>query len=444
MAATAGPPAPRAPKASFRLALGLSVCAIAANQAYDFLARYLTATESYLGALLVPGFLLFLIVGASRWEGRSLRALGFSINAPWTTTLLFTSLLAFLFLALRLDPGFIFGFGRIFPLPQFVFGYFLLSAPLVALAEVGFFVGYAFRTFARALPLPTAVLLSSALFAGYSTDGPVLPLLGTDSAVQYVFTVTVVSFALGMVLALYYYKERWGLLGPVALMSVLLAAASLLPVGARFPSWEVDFASALVAYAVLLIVVGVGLQEPRLQAHRYLGTRIAPRRHRFRNRARDRVVLRETLVSAAVVGVAVLSVTYVLPAALGTTTSPFLAIATGSMVPTFHRGTFVVIQHVAPSAIRVGTIIAFSVSCLPSPTVHRVIRIVSTGPNWVYQTKGDANKVQDPCTVPYGHVLGAVILYLPYLGFLILDPLFAAAVVALIVIVGLAVRREKP
>lgn len=443
MAATAGPHAPSTPRTGVWQALGLCAAGIAANQIYDALADHLTPTETYAGAVLVPGFLLVLILLASRGERRPLRDFGFCVRGSWTATVLFTSLLVLLYLALRLDPGFIFGFGRTFPPSPLLFGYFLLSAPCVALAEVGLFVGYAFRTFARELPLSTAVVLAAALFAGYNTDASALVSLGGTTLVQYFFATTVASFAMGMVLAVYYYKMQWSLVGPVALASAILASSSLLPVGVRFPSWEVSFAASLTAYAVLLVVVGLGLQEPRLQALRYLGTRIGPRRHRFRNRARDRAALRETIVSAAVVGVVVLSVTYVLPAALGTSTSPFLAIATGSMVPTFHRGTFVVIQHAAPTAIHVGTIIAFSVSCLPSPTVHRVIRIVSTGPNWVYQTKGDANRVQDPCTVPYSHVLGVVVLNVPYLGFLILDPLFAAALVALIIITAIALRGDR-
>jgi signal peptidase I len=444
MALPVGLPSPQTPRRRTALALGLSIAAIAVSQIYDFLARYLTGAESYLGALIVPAVTLFLLLLASRWEGRPLREFGFGLTAPWTTTLAFTSLLALLFIVLRLDPGFIFGFGRIPPLPPLVFGFFLLSAPVVALAEVGFFVGYALRTFARAWSLPLAMVISAALFAGYSTDGALLWALGPSAVAQYVSTTTLVSFALSILLALYYYKAQWSLLGPVALTSVLIASTSLLPVGVRFPNWGVNFATSLATYAVLLIVVGVGLQEPRLQALRYLGTRIGPRRHRFRDRARDRRALRDTVVGATVVGIAVLSVIYALPAALGTPATPYLAIATGSMVPTFHRGEFVVIEHVAPAAIRVGTIIAFTVSCLPSPTVHRVIRVVSGPPNWIYQTKGDANPVQDPCPVPYSHVLGAVVFYVPYLGFLILDPLFAAALVVLVIILGVLWRGGHP
>ena len=103
-------------------------------------------------------------------------------------------------------------------------------------------------------------------------------------------------------------------------------------------------------------------------------------------------------------------------------------------MPTLNRGDLVVVEHIAPAAITVGTILVFDARCLPAPTVHRVIRIVSTGPNWVYQTKGDANPTQDPCTVSYSQVLGSVVAHVPYLGFLILDPLFAGAVVVVLIL----------
>jgi signal peptidase I len=267
-------------------------------------------------------------------------------------------------------------------------------------------------------------------------------LLGPTIGVQYVFSTSAADFLLGIVLALYYYKSQWSLLGPITFLSGVLAVVSLLPLGAAFPSWEVDFASVLIAEAVLLIVVGLGLREPRLQALRYLRERIGPRRFRFRNRARELQGSRGLLVSCAVVGVVAISVGYGLPSVLGTP-QPLLAIATGSMAPTLERGTLVVIEHVAPSVITVGSIIAFSVGCLPSPTVHRVIKIVSSGPNWIYQTKGDANAVQDPCTVPYSDVHGAVILTVPYVGYLILDPLFTGAVVVLVLIIPIVWRGER-
>jgi signal peptidase I len=436
------PSPPPTPRASLAIATGTTLAAIAIAQGYSLLLRSLTIDESYVGLLALQAALIGLILLAARLERRPLRDLGFTVRDPISTTVAFASLLVLLFVVVRVDPGFFFGFGKIPPTTTIGFGYLLFLAPVMAFAQVGFFVGYLFRTLSRTLPLRPSMFLSAGSYAVYSTDFLAFPLLSPDSAVEYVFSTTVLALVLGLVLTLYFYKARWSLVGPVALASALLATDSLLPVGAQFPSWEVDFAASLVAYAVLLIVVGLGLQEPRLQTLHYLGERIGARRHRFRNRARDRAALRGTLVTAAVVGVLAVSFGYGLPSVLGSPT-PLLAIATGSMVPTLHRGDLVVVEHVAPSAITVGTIIAFSVSCLPSPTVHRVVAIVSKAPSWVYQTKGDANTAKDPCTVPYSDVHGAVIAHVPYVGYLILDPLFAGAVVVLAVLVPFVWKGEK-
>lgn len=431
---------PVRPGPSLAIAAAVTAVAILSMQVYLAFSPVLSLEETYLGSLLVQGVLLGLIVLAARLERRPLHGFGFAFREPVLATLAFVSMLVTLFFALLVDPGFFFGFGRIPAPPPEAFGYLLLSAPVLALAQVGFFVGYLFRTLARALPFGYALSLSSIAFAIFQTNLPALQGLGGTAVVQNLFQTTVIEFVLGLLLALYFYKARWGLLGPVSFAAAAFALGALLPVGVAFPSWEYTFIFSLIAYGVLLVVVAVALKEPRLQARRYLQERIGPRRFTYRDRTNVRAELRGTLTGVVVVGIATMSVAYGLPTALGTPT-PLLAIATGSMVPTLERGTLVVIQHVAADRITVGTIIAFDVACLPAPTVHRVIRIVSSGPTWVFQTKGDANPSQDPCTVPYTDVRGAVVAIVPYLGFLILDPLFAVAVVALILVVSLLWRR---
>jgi len=440
------PPAVRTASPSNGVGLGgplaVAVVAIGLTESYTYLVGGLTIDESYLGFVALQVALLGLVLLASRIERRPLRDFGFTARGSLGVVLAFATLLVLLYLVVRLDAGFVFGFGKVPAEPPVSFGYLLLTAPLVALAEVGLFFGYVFRALSRRLPLMVSMLVAAGLFAAYSTDLQLLPQLGPAGSAPYVFSVTVVDFVLGMALALYLYKSEWSLIGPVAFTGALFAADSLLPVGVQFPSWEVNFASSVIAVAVVLVVIGVGLKEPRLQTLKYLGERPGPRRNRFRNRARERRELRGTLAGVAVVGVAAMSVSIGLPLALDTP-SPILAIATGSMVPTLDRGDLVVVEHIAPAAIAVGTIIVFDAPCLPHPTVHRVIRIVSTGPNWVYQTKGDANPVQDPCTVSYANVLGSVVAHVPYLGFLILDPLFAGAVVVVLVLVVVIWRSDK-
>ncbi len=432
----------RTARQSVLTALAISGAAVVLSQGYSLSVRWLTAAETYLGLIgVAAGFLGLLWLGA-RLERRPLRDFGFALREPLSTTLVFASLLILVFVAIRLDPGFFFGFGKVPQTPVLVFGFLLLSAPLVAVAQVGLFFGFLFRTLARHLSLRSAMLLAAGIYAVNATNFSVLPYVGVTTGTQFLFSTTVVAFVLGVVLALYYYKSRWSLVGPIAVTASLAAAAALLPVGVRFPSWETDFTGTLIAYAVLLLIVGFGLEEPRLQKLKYLGERIGARRHRFRSRAHDRAAFRGALLTAAVVGVVAISFSYGLPVVLGNP-SPVLAIASGSMVPTFHRGEMVIVEHVGPAAITVGTIIAFHVGCLPAPTVHRVVRIVSDGPNWVYQTKGDANPAQDPCTVPYADVLGAVVVHVPYLGFLILDRLFAASLVVLAILVPVVWRGEK-
>lgn len=424
------------------IAAAVSVVGVAIPQVYVFLVRGLTIDESYAAFLCLQGSVIGLFVLATRLEGRPLRDFGFAVRGSFPTVLVFSGILAMAYLALRIDPGFFFGFGKTPFQDPWVFGFLLFGATLAALAEVGLFFGYLLRTLSRTVALRSAILLSAGAFALYSTSFPSLFLLGFTEAVEYVFMTTMVSFVLGITLALYAYKSQWSLVGPYAFLAATLALGWLLPVGAAYPNWEVDFVSSLAACAVVLIIVGIGLREPRLQALHYLGERIGPRRFRFRERDRAREGARSLLVSGAVVGVLAISITYGLPTVLGTP-QPFLAIATGSMVPTLERGTLVVIEHVSAAEITVGTIIAFRVACLPAPTVHRVIKIVHPGPDWVFQTKGDANPSQDPCTVPYSSVIGAVVLIVPYVGFMILDPLFAAAIVVLVVVIPIAWREVR-
>ena len=436
------PPRPTASARATLITTTLIACAgVALEQSYFVGARWLTLDELYAALMAVQAGLLVLLVVGARLQHRPLRDFGFGLREPVVDAVGFATLLTLLFVVIRFDSGFFFGFGRLVPTDPASFGFLLFFAPISAVAQVGLFYGYFFRSLSRLLPLRTSILLASVFYALFATDLPLLTGFGPATVVQLLLTTTVVSFVSGLVVALYFYKARWSLLGPVTMVASITAVTTLLPLGVRFPNWEVDFASSLVAFGVLLIVVGLGLKESRLQSQHYLGERIGPRRYRFRNRARDRAAARGTIVSATVVGVAALTIAYGMPSVLGTPT-PLLAIESGSMVPTLHRGDLVVVQHIDASAIHVGTIIVFSVACLPSPTVHRVVKVVSVAPDWVFQTKGDANGAQDPCTVPYSDVHGAVIAEVPYLGFLILDPLFAAAVITLAILIPIVWRGE--
>ncbi len=444
-------PGPRAvapgqprPPSRWELALPLAIALVAITLAQGLfvLDPSLSPWGSDVALVGLQLALIGLVVLGLALERRPARDAGLVLREPTVVAVGFASLVVLLWLAVQLDPGFFLGFGRTPLVSPFAFGYLLLLAPLMAFAQVLLFVGYLFRALSRVLAFPTALLISAGAFGGFSTNLPAVLSLGGAGAVDLVLRSGVESFILGMVLAVYAYKARWGILGPVTFASAYFAVATLLPWGVTYPNWEYAFATELTGLAILLVVIGLALREPRQQARQYLGEEFGPRRLRFRARTREPQALRGPLGSAAVVGVVVITLGYGLPTVLGVS-QPILAIATGSMTPTLPRGELVVIHHVAPQAIKVGTIIAFHVSCLPAPTVHRVIKIVSGGPNWVFQTKGDANHAQDPCTVPYADVIGALLVAAPYAGFLILDPLFAGAVIALLAVVALVGREER-
>jgi signal peptidase I len=450
-AVTDVPPVPAEPRPpptrSARLALTAAALMFLATMAVAQLqllaGRVVSFDESllvYAGAQLA---LLGLVVGGARLERRPLRDYGFVVRGSVVATLLFSTLLVLVYLVVQLYPGFLFGFGRAPTLTVLAFGFALLSAPIIALGQESVFRGYLFRTLSRAVPLAWAMAISAAMFAAQTTNFLSLPALGEVTGGEYLFGTTIANLVLGLVLALLFYKTSWSLLGPVATRTGILWVATLLPVAAGFKNWETSFAVLLLAYGVMFALVALALREPRLQAHHYLGETIGPRRFRFRERARARREVRGGVLTVAVLAIVLVGATQVAPLVLGAS-PPFLAIATGSMVPTLERGTLVVLERATQSSIQVGTIIAFHVSCLPAPTVHRVEKILQGGSSPVYQTKGDANPSPDPCSVPFTDVIGKVVGIVPLVGLLVLDPLLDGALVALIVLAGLLIPRRKP
>ncbi len=436
-----GRPAP--PTGSLWKGVAIAILAVGIEQVYLSVSSSLAVVPSTIGALLVPLGIFGMVPLLARWEGRPLREYGFTVRGGVAPALLYVSLFALLFLTIWLEPGFVFGFGAAAPLSSLGFGFSLLYGPVIALEQCAIFLGVLFRRLVRHLRFVQAMVVTSVFFGLASTNLPVLARVSLDLATQTVFTTTFTSLVLGVVLALYFYKSQWSLVGPVALEAAILCIPLLMPVGARQPGWEDAFATYLIAYVAVLIAVDLLMQEPRLQAQKYLGRAIGPRRFRFRERAENRRVARDIAVVAVALVAIVGTAEVALPAVAGTPSTPILAIATYSMVPTFERGTLVLIEKASPEQIHVGTIIAFHVTCLPSPTVHRVYKILVSGPSPVYLTKGDANPSPDPCDVPYSHVLGRAVLWVPYVGYLILDPLLAGGLILLAVLSAALIRPAK-
>lgn len=103
----------------------------------------------------------------------------------------------------------------------------------------------------------------------------------------------------------------------------------------------------------------------------------------------------------------------------------FMIVLSGSMVPLFLPGDFVITKSVDPDELNVGDVITFQVPGGQPGTfvTHRIISIgkaySSTGEIRSFQTKGDANNIEDSFKVPTFNVVGKLEFVIPSLGLLI-------------------------
>jgi len=103
---------------------------------------------------------------------------------------------------------------------------------------------------------------------------------------------------------------------------------------------------------------------------------------------------------------------------LGTTT-PIETVQTGSMVPTFHIGDVILMESLHGHAPRIGQIVVAPVPSgvqqelgYPAYVTHRVVTIK----DGQLTTKGDANKADDPFSVPLSKIHTRVVTVIPGAG----------------------------
>lgn len=93
-------------------------------------------------------------------------------------------------------------------------------------------------------------------------------------------------------------------------------------------------------------------------------------------------------------------------------------VMSGSMEPALKVGSIVVVKPLDPEEIRPGDIITFRSEHNSSVTTHRVNRVEADENGLLFYTKGDANEVEDPSPVEPRHLIGKVVLTVPYVGYL--------------------------
>ncbi len=86
----------------------------------------------------------------------------------------------------------------------------------------------------------------------------------------------------------------------------------------------------------------------------------------------------------------------------------------GSMEPSIHKGSLVVVQPVDPSTVRVGDVITFQQ--YGQTTTHRVTSIGRGSAGLTFHTQGDANTVADPEDKTFPGQVGVVRVTVPVVG----------------------------
>jgi signal peptidase I len=96
----------------------------------------------------------------------------------------------------------------------------------------------------------------------------------------------------------------------------------------------------------------------------------------------------------------------------------FFVVQSGSMEPTIHTGSVVVIKQ--EQDYNVGDIITFGPNTrISSPTTHRIFEKKDSGGVISYVTKGDANNGPDIKNVSQGEVIGKLVFKVPIVGYIV-------------------------
>ncbi|MCI4322526.1 MAG: signal peptidase I [Thermoplasmata archaeon] len=351
-----------------------------------------------------------------------------------------------IFLVLTLEPGFLLGFS-LPPLPDpYDFGLYLLILPVLALGQEAIFRGYVLIRLADTVSFRAGLFASAILFGLTQFNPFVIQEISRSQLIAVIFGGFITSVALGLFLGFYCYKSSWSLLGTWSFRTGILWFTFLTPVVIANLAWEYSFIFALIAIVGMLIVAYAGLREPRYQARHYLEEPLNPRRGTLAAAARTR---QQIYVSAALVAAVLVVLAFAAPIAAETERAPVrvLAIASGSMVPTLNRGDLVFLTRVtSPDQLQVGDIAAYNAPYLSTegPVVHRIIAIHYNGSTPIYTFKGDHNPSPDPRPVQFYQIEGKFVGSVPLVGYLVLSPALAIALILVLALVSLYRSTSEP
>lgn len=110
-------------------------------------------------------------------------------------------------------------------------------------------------------------------------------------------------------------------------------------------------------------------------------------------------------------------------------------VTSGSMLPQIPVGSCIWSKEILPQKLQTGDIITFRLSDTDTIVTHRIISVQTK--EETVRTKGDANECSDAAPVPFDHILGKVILYIPYFGRLLMflsDPMGQTASISFLIL----------
>ena len=160
---------------------------------------------------------------------------------------------------------------------------------------------------------------------------------------------------------------------------------------------------------------------------------------------RKKIIIAVVMISIAFLGS--FFVYFILQISFNTET-PIVVVVSGSMEPQIHTGDMLFVMGTEPENINSGTIedktgdiIVFNAQGLWStapidPIVHRVINKYQIGDTWYFETKGDANSIQDAAPIPESRVIGVVVGGIPYIGWVKIFLTESGLLIPLLVIIS--------
>lgn len=107
-------------------------------------------------------------------------------------------------------------------------------------------------------------------------------------------------------------------------------------------------------------------------------------------------------------------------------------VVSGSMAPTLSPGDVVLVEETSPAAITAGDIITYERD--GTRTTHRVVEVVPREEGPHFRTQGDANEEVDQQLVAPDHLLGRVMVSIPYVGYFLSFARTDAGILTLVIL----------